>query len=297
MNHARWPALTSEHWRETYATLHMWTQIVGKICLALTPLSNHFWNITFQVTARGLATPLIPAGDRTFTMMFDFIGHQLLIQTSDGAAETIPLEPRTVADFYALVMNALRRLHIDVHIWTQPVEIPNPIRFENDVTHGAYDAESANTLWRMLVVIKPVLERFRCKFIGKCSPVHFFWGSFDLAVTRFSGRRAPERPGADAMTREAYSHEVISHGFWPGSGSVSEPSFYAYAAPEPPGFKTANVRPALAFYSTEFSEFFLPYDAVRKSASPDDDLAAFLDTTYAAGATLAGWNRAELERN
>jgi hypothetical protein len=194
-------------------------------------------------------------------------------------------------------MNALRRLHIDVHIWTQPVEIPNPIRFENDVTHGAYDAESANTLWRMLVVIKPVLERFRCKFIGKCSPVHFFWGSFDLAVTRFSGRRAPERPGADAMTREAYSHEVISHGFWPGSGSVSEPSFYAYAAPEPPGFKTANVRPALAFYSTEFSEFFLPYDAVRKSASPDDDLAAFLDTTYAAGATLAGWNRAELERN
>lgn len=296
MNHTEWPALTSARWRDTYATLHMWTQIVGKICLALTPRSNHFWNITFQVTSRGLTTPLVPDGDRTFTMTFDFIDHQLLIQTSDGAVEKISLEPRTVADFYKLVMAAVRRLNIDVRIWPQPVEVPNPIRFEKDVVHRAYDAESANTLWRMLVRMKPVFESFRCKFIGKCSPVHFFWGSFDLAVTRFSGRRAPERPGADAVTKESYSHEVISHGFWPGSGSITEPAFYAYAAPEPAGFKSAAVQPASAFYSTELSEFFLPYEAVRKSATPDADLMAFLDATYLAAADLAQWNRAELER-
>jgi hypothetical protein len=296
MNHTEWPALTSARWRDTYATLHMWTQIVGKICLALTPRSNHFWNITFQVTSRGLTTPLVPDGDRTFTMTFDFIDHQLLIQTSDGAVEKISLEPRTVADFYKLVMAAVRRLNIDVRIWPQPVEVPSPIRFEEDVVHRAYDAESANTLWRMLVRMKPVFESFRCKFIGKCSPVHFFWGSFDLAVTRFSGRRAPERPGADAVTKESYSHEVISHGFWPGSGSITEPAFYAYAAPEPAGFKSASVQPASAFYSTDLSEFFLPYEAVRKSATPDADLMAFLDSTYSAAADLAQWNRAELER-
>ena len=296
MNDTEWPALTSDRWRDTYATLHMWTQIVGKICLALTPRSNHFWNITFQVTARGLTTPLIPGGARTFTMTFDFIDHQLLIQTSDGAVEKVSLEPRTVADFYKLVMAAVRRLNIDVHIWPQPVEVPDPIRFEDDVVHRAYDAESANTLWRMLVRMKPVFESFRCKFIGKCSPVHFFWGSFDLAVTRFSGRRAPERPGADAVTKESYSHEVISHGFWPGSGSMTEPAFYAYAAPEPSGFKSAAVQPPSAFYSTDLSEFFLPYEAVRRSASPDADLMAFLDTTYSAAADLAQWNRAELER-
>jgi len=297
MSDAQWPALVPERWRDTYATLHMWTQIVGKICLALTPRCNHFWNVTFQVTPRGLATPLIPYGDRTFTMTFDFVEHHLLIQTSDGGAESIALQPRTVADFYTLVMAALQRLKIDVHIWTMPVEIPNPIRFEKDVTHRSYDAESANTFWRILLVIKPILENFRCGFLGKCSPVHFFWGSFDLAVTRFSGRRAPERPGADAVTKEAYSHEVISHGFWPGSGTITEPAFYAYAAPEPPGFKTATVRPAAAFYSTEFSEFFLPYDAVRRSDSPQVDLNAFLNSTYSAAADLAQWNRAELERS
>jgi hypothetical protein len=297
MNDAKWPALVSERWRDTYATLHMWTQIVGKISLALTPRSNHFWNATFQVTSRGLMTPLTPTGDRTFTMTFDFVAHQLLIQTSDGAVETIRLEPRTVADFYKLVMEALQRLKIDVHIWSMPVEVPNPIRFEQDVVHRAYDAESANAFWQMLVAVKPIFETFRCKFIGKCSPVHFFWGSFDLAVTRFSGRRAPDRPGADAITKEAYSHEVVSHGFWPGSGSITEPAFYAYAAPEPAGFKTASVMPASAFYSTEMSEFFLPYEAIRTSASPTADLNAFLETTYAAGADLGHWNRTELERH
>jgi hypothetical protein len=297
MNHAEWPALVSERWSDTYGTLHMWTQIVGKVCLARTPRLNHFWNLTFQVTSRGLMTPLMPAGDRVFTMTFDFISHQLLIQTSDGATEAIPLQPRTVADFYQLVTAALKRLNIETHIWSMPVEVPNPVRFENDLAHHAYDAESANTLWRILTAIKPVFETFRSKFIGKCSPVHFFWGSFDLAVTRFSGRRAPERPGADAMTREAYSHEVISHGFWPGSGSVKEPSFYAYAAPEPEGFKTAVARPSSAFYSTEFSEFFLPYEAVRTATNPEAELSAFLETTYGAGADLGHWNRAELERS
>jgi hypothetical protein len=271
--------------------------VVGKICLALTPPSNHFWNITFQVNSRGLTTPLMSSSNRTLTMTFDFIAHQLLAQTSDGAVETISLEPRSVADFHKLVMAAMRRLNIDVHIWTQPVEIPNPIRFEDDRSHCAYDAESANTLWRMLVAIKPVFEAFRGKFIGKCSPVHFFWGSFDLAVTRFSGRRAPERPGADAITKEAYSHEVISHGFWPGSGTITEPAFYAYAAPEPSGFKSASVRPSSAFYSAEFSEFFLPYEAVRTSSSPQADLTSFLDSTYSAGADLGHWNRSELEVN
>jgi hypothetical protein len=297
MDQQQWPSLPLESWSETYGTLHMWTQVIGKICLALTPRSNHFWNLTFQVTARGLMTPLIPARDRVFTVTFDFIAHELVIHCSDGTAETIALQPRTVSDFYKLVMAALKRLKIDVRIWTMPVEVPNPVRFEDDVAHHAYDAESANTLWQILTATKPVFENFRARFIGKCSPVHFFWGSFDLAVTRFSGRRAPERPGADAMTREAYSHEVISHGFWPGSGSVKEPSFYAYAAPEPEGFKTALVRPSSAFYSPELSEFFLPYEAVRTSSSPAGELTAFLETTYAAGADLGRWNRAELERS
>jgi Family of unknown function (DUF5996) len=291
-----WPVLPVETWRDTFPTLHMWTQIVGKICLALTPTTNHFWNMTFQVSSRGLVTPLLPYQDRAFTITFDFVGHQLLIQSSDGATEMVSLEPRTVADFYRLVMSALHRMEIDVRIWTMPVEIPNPIRFEADVTHRSYDPAAANAFWRILVSIKPVFERFRSRFIGKCSPVHFFWGSFDLAVTRFSGRRAPERPGADAMTRESYSHEVISHGFWPGSGAVPEPAFYAYAAPEPAGFKNASVRPAAAFYSADFSEFILPYEAVRKASSPETDLTAFLSSTYDAGADLAQWNRVELER-
>jgi hypothetical protein len=295
-NTTHWPALSSQAWRDTYSTLHMWTQIVGKICLALTPRSNHFWNIAMQITGRGLATPLMTYRDRALTITFDFIDHELVIQASDGTAERISLEPRTVADFYKLVMSALGRMSIDVKIWPMPVEIPNPIRFDQDTMHHSYDAEAANTLWRILTSIKPVFEQFRCSFIGKCSPVHFFWGSFDLAVTRFSGRRAPERPGADPITKEAYSHEVVSHGFWPGSGAITEPSFYSYAVPEPSGFKNASVRPTAAFYSSDFSEFILPYEAVRTSEIPEADLTAFLETTYASAADLAQWNRAELER-
>ena len=274
----------------------MWLQIAGKISLALTPRINHFWNITMQITSRGLATPLMPYRDKEFSIAFDFIAHQVVIQTTDGETETLSLEPRTVADFYSLMMSMLRRMNIDVRIWTMPVEAPNPIRFETDVTHRSYDPESANAFWRVLVAIKPVFDSFRAGFIGKCSPVHFFWGSFDLAVTRFSGRRAPERPQADAMTRESYSHEVISHGFWPGSGAMPQPAFYAYAAPEPPGLKTAKVSPDAAFYSTDHSEFLLPYEAVRTAASPEADLTAFVASTYAAAADLAQWNRTELER-
>jgi len=292
----RWPAVPQGEWRETIDTLHMWTQIAGKICLALTPLTNHYWNIAFQITPRGLATPAMPYGNGAFTITFDLVAHQFLVQCSDGHTGMIPLEPQSVADFYRRVMQTLHDMGIDVRIWTMPVEVANPIRFEQDRTHHSYDPVAANAFWRMFLTIKPVLEQFRCGFIGKCSPVHFFWGAFDIAVTRFSGRRAPERPGADAVTRESYSHEVISHGFWPGSGAVTEPSFYGYAAPEPAGFKTAAVRPRAAFYSTDFNEFILPYEAVRTSSSPDDDLTAFLTTTYDAAATLGGWNRDELER-
>src|SRR5689334_10282008 len=244
-----WPALPLESWRETRDTLHMWTQIAGKICLALTPRINHFWNIAFKVAPHGLVTPSIPYKGRTFTMTFDLVEHRFVIELSDGTAETVPLEPRAVADFFRLVMDALKRLEIDVHIWTMPVEVPSPIRFEEDFTHASYDDDAAHTFLEVLLAIAPPLEQFRAKFIGKCSPVHFFWGSFDLAVTRFSGRTAPERPDADSITREAYSHEVISHGWWPGGGAVDEPAFYAYAAPEPKGFKTARVKPAAAFYS------------------------------------------------
>jgi hypothetical protein len=291
-----WPAIPLESWRDTRDTLHMWTQIVGKICLAATPRSNHFWNIAFLVTPRGLTTPAMIAGQRAFTMTFDFVAHRLAIECSDGGAREITLEPQTVADFYRRVMRTLREMGIEIKIWTMPVEVPDPIRFELDVTHRTYDAERAAAFWRVLLAIKPALERYRCGFIGKCSPVHFFWGSFDLAVTRFSGRRAPDRPGADSITREAYSHEVISHGFWPGGGTVSEPAFYAYAAPEPPGFRTAKVQPAAAFYSGDFSEFILPYEAVRTASSPEADLTAFLASTYDAGADLAGWDRLQLER-
>jgi uncharacterized protein DUF5996 len=292
-----WPDLPLESWRDTCETLHMWTQIVGKICLASTPRSNHFWNIALQITPRGLSTPPMVAGSRLFTITFDFVSHRLAIACSDGGAREIALEPQTVADFYRRVMRALREMDVDVRIWTMPVEVANPVRFELDVAHNAYDAERANAFWRILVAIKPVLERFRCGFVGKSSPVHFFWGSFDVAVTRFSGRRAPERPGADAITREAYSHEVISHGFWPGGGAVPEPAFYAYAAPEPAGLKTALVKPAAAVYNAALSEFILPYNAVRTASSPAAALTEFLASTYNAAADLAKWDHAQLERS
>jgi hypothetical protein len=274
----------------------MYTQIAGKICLALTPRVNHFWNIAFKVVPHGLMTPALPYEGRTFTMTFDLVEHRFVIDVSDGTAESVALEPRAVADFYRLVMDALHRLDIVVRIWTTPVEVPDPIPFEKDVAHASYDDDAAHTFLEVLLAIAPPLEAFRAGFIGKCSPVHFFWGSFDLAVTRFSGRRAPDRPGADSITREAYSHEVISHGWWPGGGAVAEPAFYAYAAPEPDGFKTARVRPAAAFYSKDFNEFILPYEPVRTSGEPEKELTAFLESTYDAGASLAKWERTALER-
>jgi hypothetical protein len=291
-----WPPLPLAPWRDTRDTLQMWTQIAGKVCLALTPRVNHFWNIALQITPRGLQTPAMPHDHRTFSMTFDFVAHELVILVSDGARRTVPLQPQTVADFYVGAMGALDELGIRPRIWTMPVEVVEPIRFERDTTHRSYDPDAVRRFWDIVLAMKPVLERFRAEFIGKCSPVHFFWGGFDVAVTRFSGRRAPERPGADAMTRESYSHEVISHGWWPGGGSMDEPAFYAYAAPEPEGFRTARIEPAAAFYSQDFMEFFLPYDAVRTAAAPGDALYAFLRTTYDAGASLARWDRAMLER-
>jgi len=291
-----WPALPLDQWRDTRDTLQMWMQMAGKVCLALTPRVNHFWNIAFHLTPRGIITPLMWQNGRTFTVLFDLTSHAVVIEMSDGNRETIPLRPETVAAFYQRFMDTLHRMGVDVRIWTMPVEVEGPIRFTKDETHRSYDAAAAHTFHQVLLAIAPVLQQFRAEFIGKCSPVHFFWGSFDLACTRFSGRRAPERPGADAMTRESYSHEVISHGWWPGGGPVNVPAFYAYAAPEPAGLREAPIGPAAAYYSRDFSEFILPYDAVRQSASPEQDLMAFMRTTYDAAAQLAQWNRAELER-
>jgi hypothetical protein len=292
----RWPALPFEEWRETCATLHMWTQVVGKVRLAQTPLVNHYWNVPLYVSACGLTTSAMPHGDRHFEMEFDFIDHRLRIRASDGQAKDLPLAPRTVADFYAEVMDALSSLGLGVKIWTTPVEIPDPIPFEHDTVHASYDPEYAQRFWRVLASAARVMEEFRAGFIGKCSPVHFFWGSFDLAVTRFSGRRAPEREGADPITREAYSHECISHGFWPGSAQFPQAAFYSYTAPEPPGLKEAQVRPDAAHYDTNLSEFVLLYDDVRDSGRPRQSLTEFLQSTYEAGASLAGWDRGSLER-
>jgi len=297
MNNDAWPELPLERWRDTCATLHMWTQIVGKICLVLTPRVNHFWNIAFQVSSRGLTTPAMPCdGQRTLNMTFDFLVHELVAKCSDGGRRSIPLAPRPVAVFYRDTLRMLHEMGIDVKIWTMPVEVPDPIRFELDTTHASYDPQYAQRFWQILVRTAQVMQEFRGKFIGKCSPVHFFWGSFDLAVTRFSGRKAPERPGADPITRAAYSHEVMSHGFWPGGGAVPSAAFYAYAAPEPPGFRDAKVAPAEARYSPDLSEFILPYDAVRSQQDPARTLHSFLQSTYEGGARLAQWDRASLER-
>jgi hypothetical protein len=297
MKNEPWPELPLELWRDTYATLHMWTQIVGKICLALTPLVNHFWNVSFLVTSRGLATRALPcAGERTLNMTFDFIDHELVARCSDGGTRSIPLSARPVAVFYRDTLQMLRELGIEVKIWTMPVEVPDPIRFELDTVHAAYDPMYAHRFWQILLRVARVMQELRGAFVGKCSPVHFFWGSFDLAVTRFSGRKAPERPGADAITREAYSHEAISHGFWPGGGAMKSAAFYAYAAPEPAGFKEARALPSEVYYSRDFSEFILPYDAVRSQAEPAMTLRGFLQSTYDAGARLAQWDRSALER-
>jgi Family of unknown function (DUF5996) len=291
-----WPSLPLEEWKDTYATLHMWSQIVGHVRLSLTPLENHWWNVPLYVSARGLTTSAMPYKNRVLQIDFDFIDHSLVITANDGSIAETALKPRTVADFYQDVMGKLRTLGFEIKIHSKPDEVPNPIPFAEDQVHKSYDPEYANRFWRVLVQTERVFKEFRSRFIGKCSPVHFFWGSFDLAVTRFSGRRAPERPGADLITREAYSHEVISHGFWPGNDMVPEASFYSYTAPAPPGLETAAVKPDGTVYRQDLGEFLLPYDKVRLSASPDDALMDFLQSTYEAGATLANWNRADLER-
>ena len=291
-----WPALPLAAWEPTRATLHMWTQIVGKLRLALCPYLNHWWQVPLYVGARGLTTSPIPYRGEAFEILFDFLGHDLLIQKSDGTAKTLRLTARSVAEFYAEVMALLRSMDIAVKIWTMPVEIPDPIPFDKDRTHASYDPEYAQHFWRILVSADAILKEFRGRFIGKSSPVHFFWGSFDLAVTRFSGRRAPERPGADRITREGYSHEVSSVGWWPGDDTVKGPAFYAYAAPEPSGFSSAPVRPPGASYNADLSQFLLSYDDVRLAASPREALLDFCQSTYEAAATLGKWNRRELER-
>lgn len=290
-----WPEIILEEWQDTLATLHMWTQIVGKIRLHQTQLINHWWNVTLYVSARGLTTSAMPYQDRIFEIEFDFIDHQLRIECSDGASKILPLRPQSVADFYQDVMMALHGLGIDIKIWPMPVEIPNPIRFDQDQTHTSYDAQYVNRFWRALVNIDDVFKDFRTRFMGKVSPVHFWWGSFDHAVTRFSGKPAPPREGADRITIEAYSHEVISHGFWPGGNGV-QAAFYSYAAPEPPGLSKSTLQPAAGFYSQDMKEFLLPYDAVRQSPSPETALMDFLQSTYEAGANLANWDRKALER-
>jgi len=294
--HNVWPELPLEAWEDTYHTLHMWTQIVGKVRLALSPNINHWWGVPLYVTASGLTTSAMPYPGGVFEVRFDFLQDQLVIETSQGTSKTIALAPKSVAEFYREFMGALTSLGIQVKIWRMPVEIPNPIPFDKDTQHASYDAEYANRFWRILCGCTAIFNEFRAEFIGKASPVHFFWGSFDLAATRFSGRRAPERPGADAITREAYSHEVISAGFWPGGGDVKGAAFYAYAAPEPEGFAKSAVRPAQAFYHPQLKEFLLMYDNMRRAASPRGALLEFLESTYEAGAELGKWDRKELEK-
>jgi hypothetical protein len=291
-----WPSLPLDSWKDTYATLHMWTQIVGKVRLALTPLVNHWWNVPLYVTARGLTTSLIPYGERSFELRFDFLKHQLVLETSDGALRALPLTAKSVADFYQEFTRMLGAEDINVKIWHMPVEILNPIRFDQDRVHASYDPKSVENFWRILVSVDAIFNQFRASFIGKSSPVHFFWGSFDLAVTRFSGRRAPERAGADKVTREAYSHEVSSVGFWPGASGISEAAFYSYAAPEPNGFKQARVQPDAAAYNNSLGEFLLPYEDVRKAESPSTPLLQFCQSTYDAAASLGKWDRVALER-
>jgi Family of unknown function (DUF5996) len=294
-----WPVLRLADWRDTYATLHMWTQIVGKIRLELTPKLNHWWNVPLYVSPHGLTTSLIPYGNRHFDMEFDFFSDQLIIRTSDLKTATVALAPRSVADFYHAVMTELRSLGLEVKIWNMPVEVADAIPFDRDTVHSAFDAEAVRRLWRILLSVDAVFNVFRSRFIGKSSPVHFFWGSFDLALTRFSGRRAPERSDPDPVLRkimqEAYSHEVISAGWWPGTGEIQEAAFYCYAAPPPSGFGQQPVRPSEAFYHSGLGEYLLMYDDVRRAKSPTKALMEFLQSTYEAGATTGNWDRLALE--
>jgi len=290
------PALPLAEWQATYDTLHMWTQMAGKVALQQCPNINHYWGIALHVTASGLTTTPMPYGDFTFEIRFDFIDHKLIIETSRGDIRELKLEPQTVADFYRKFMAGLRDLGIDIRIYTMPVEFPHPIRFEEDTMHASYDADAVGRFWRILQWSNAVFKEFRAGFIGKASPVHFFWGSFDLAVTRFSGRPAPPRPGADPVTAEAYSHEVSSAGFWPGGGGVEGAAYYSYAAPEPSGFADYKVQPGGGFYHPELHEYLLMYDDVRRAESPKQYLMQFLQTTYDAAATLGKWDRKALER-
>ena len=295
-----WPELPTAAWRETYATLHLWTQIIGKIRLARSPWLNHSWHVTLYVTARGLTTSPIPDGVRTFQIDFDFIDHTLRISASDGATRQLALAGQSVASFYAAVMTALAELGIHVAIDDMPSELSDPIRFSEDTQHASYDPDAVQRFHQILVNVDRVFKQFRTGFLGKASPVHFFWGSFDLAVTRFSGRRAPRHPGgvphlSDAVACEAYSHEVSSAGFWPGSGAIDYPAFYSYAYSEPAGFRSTPVRPDAAFFSETLGEFILPYDAVRTAAQPEQALLEVLQSTYDAAANAAKWDRDALE--
>ena len=299
-NQKYWPELPYTAWRDTCATLQLWTQIVGKIRLSLTPWLNHSWQVTLYVTARGLTTTPINDGERALEIAFDFVDHVLRIDTSDGRQLKVPLRAQPVAEFFTAIKAALAEAGVHVDIDETPNELVDPIRFSEDRVHAAYDADYAQRFWRVLLQCDRVFKLFRTGFIGKASPVHFFWGSFDFAVTRFSGRRAPLHPGGiphlpDAVTREAYSHEVSSAGFWPGGGAIDYAAFYSYAYPTPGGFGKSRVRPAAAFFSQELGEFLLPYDAVRTAADPDALLLEFLQSTYEAAANLAGWDRAALE--
>jgi hypothetical protein len=296
-----WPSLPFDEWKETCATLHMWAQIVGKIRLTQTPWVNHSWHVTLYVTSRGLTTSPMPHGARTFQIDFDFIDHLLIIERNDGGKRHLPLKAEPVRDFYRVVMSTLRELDLEVKISETPNEVEEAIPFSQDEKHAAYDAEYAKRFWRVLLQADRIFKEFRARFIGKCSPVHFFWGSFDLAVTRFSGRRAPQHPGGvphlpDAVTREAYSHEVSSCGFWPGAPAMPKPVFYSYAYPEPSGFSAAKVKPNAAFYSSALHEFILPYDEVRKADSTDSVLLDFLQSTYEAAADAGVWDRPVLEQ-
>jgi hypothetical protein len=295
-----WPELPTAAWRDSYETLHLWTQIVGKIRLSRAPWLNHSWHVALYVTPRGLTTSPVPDGVGTFQIDFDFIDHELRISTSDGATRRFALAGQSVAGFYAATVATLAELGIEVAIDEMPNELPDPIRFSQDTQHASYDPEAVRRLLQILVNADRIFKQFRTGFLGKASPVHFFWGSFDLAVTRFSGRRAPRHPGgvphlSDDVACEAYSHEVSSAGFWPGSGAIDYPAFYCYAYPEPPDFRTAKVLPDAAFFSEALGEFILPYDAVRTAANPDQALLDFLQSTYEAAANAAKWDRDALE--
>ena len=291
-----WPDLPLEAWRDTRETLHRWTQVVGKIRMTLSPLINHWWNVPLYVTARGLTTSEIPYGDRWFDMEFDFIAHVLRVRTNDGGEHDLRLGPRSVADLHDEIFRVLNSLDISCRIWTTPVEIENPIPLDRDEHHASYDREYVERFWRILALTHAAFTKFRGEFIGKCSPVHFFWGSFDLAVTRFSGRPAAVRPDADTITREAYSHEVSSVGFWPGDNRLPQASFYSYAAPEPDGYRTSVVSPAAAYYNEALNGFYLHYDDLRSAANPEQTLLDFCRSTYEAAAEKGKWDRAALER-